>query len=247
MRSLLRTVQRIARDISSGQHIEAYAIALVSFLLAALSLVQDILPMEIQMAALLAAVALLVFKTTAPQQGKVDLDAVLRDRQSYGSFREFIAGGREVWIYGPSAVNALTHSSELEREVLKRGGRLRVLLQNPDALHGMEVLRRQLDQMGKPLLDQDIRRSLTVLSSIAAPYPQQVDYRVLDDSPGFSLIVVDPDGRDGRLIVEYFGYNNHAIVDRMHIQITRDESQHWFEYWARQFEMMWDDAKAPGA
>ncbi len=68
----------------------------------------------------------------------------------------------------------------------------------------------------------------------------KIDYRLLDYSPGFSIVVVDPDGKDGRLVIEFFGYHNDLINDRMHLQIERRSSQYWFEYWAKQYQMMWE-------
>ena len=70
-----------------------------------------------------------------------------------------------------------------------------------------------------------------------------VEYGYLPYSPGFSLVIVNPSGRNGRLVVEFYGYANDLITDRMHLEISRNQSQYWFEYWEEQFKVMWDAAR----
>ena len=60
-----------------------------------------------------------------------------------------------------------------------------------------------------------------------------------------SLTIVDPDGRDGRAIVEMIGFNRESINDRMHVEIRREQSNYWFEYWTQQFTQMWNMAREP--
>jgi hypothetical protein len=132
----------------------------------------------------------------------------------------------------------------MKREVLDKGGNLRVLLQDPAEASGMDILNRQLDKVF--VLEDAIKTSLKTLETMTAwPTPGKVEYGVVPYSPGFSLVIVDPDGRDGRLVIEFYGYQNELIVDRMHIVITRQQSQYWFEYWAKQFALMWESRRTP--
>ncbi len=244
MAGLNRFLKRVWADITAGRNIEAYAITMVAALLAVIGVIDDIVPDSLKFAAALAALALLVFRTTTPESQLVDLDAVLLDRQSYGPFREFIQGAQTLWVYGPSAVNVLRSAPDIRREVLDRGGTLRVLIQDPDSPLGMDVLVQQLDKFYD--LADDIRTALRTLDNLQRQSsPGAVEYGLVAYSPGFSLLIVDPDGRDGRLIVEFYGYENKEIIDRMHISIARQQSQHWFEYWASQFELMWQAQRSP--
>ncbi len=244
MYGLSRTLKRIVTDIIAGKHLESYAIALVAFALAIMGIIEDSLSQDVKLAAILAALGLLVFKTTEPKEQVVDLDLVLRDRQSYGSFRNFISGGRVMWVYGPSAVNVLRQAATIKTEILDRGGEVRVLLQDPEAEASMGILRQQLDKVHN--LDHDIQTSLeTLLNMTSWKVPGKIEYAFADYSPGFSLTIIDPDGRDGRLVIEFYGYTNELINDRMHIEITRASSNYWFEFWAAQFIEMWEAARKP--
>jgi len=244
MHSILRTLRRIGSDIASGKNLDAYVTAIVAIVLAVFGIIDDAISDDLKLAAILAALALLVFKTTEPEKGAVDLDSILLDRQSFGAFRDFIRGGRSLWIYAPSAVNVLRNAPEIKQEILDKGGQLRVLLQDPEGAAGLDILHRQLDKLFSLDLDDDIKASLRTLKNMRSwNTPGKVEYGLLPYSPGFSLVVVDPDGRDGRLIVEFYGYQTELISERMHIQITRQQSQYWFEYWARQFDNMWQSAR----
>lgn len=240
---MLRTLRRIIDDVLNGRNIETYVVTILAVIVALLSVVEDVVPLDLQMAVILAALALLVFKTSQPEAGITDLDDVLRDRQSYGAFRDFIKGGELLDIYAPSAVNALSNSPDIEREIL-RHGKLRVILQDPEMTASIEALHNQLDQQMSHLLETDIRRSITILENLKGR-GLNVEYRLMPYSPGFSLTVVDPDGRDGRAIVELLGFNSTSITDRMHIEIYREQSNYWFEYWTQQFDQMWAIARQP--
>jgi hypothetical protein len=239
---IARTFQRIFSDILSGKNIEAYVVSAVAILLAIAGVLDNALSDDLKIAAMLAALALLVFNTTRPDEAKIDLDAVLRDRQSFGAFQDVIRGKRTLWVYGPSAINILRDSPHIKREILDRGGEVHILIQDLKAQEGMSTLSQQLDKTTD--LINSIRMSMDILANMKH-WGGNFDYRVLRYSPGFSIVVVDPDKRDGKVIVEFFGFNNELITERMHIEITRQQSQYWFEYWARQFEIMWEASYSP--
>lgn len=243
IQSLNKLFRRIVQDIANGKNIESYVLTLAAFGIALFSVIEDALPIEAQLAVILAGVGLLVFKTTSQDIEKdVDLDSVLMDRQSYGPLREFIRGGRELWVYGPSSVNVLVNSSDLEREILDHGGVIRVALQDNEQKASMEILHHQLDHMSY-LLESDIQRSISVLKDMQGA-GRTIEYRLVPYSPGYSLLIVDPHGRDGRLVVEFFGYSNQRITERMHMVISRHQSQYWFDYWVNQYELMWEKSRS---
>ena len=240
---MIRFFKRISADIIAGRNLDSYVITIIALVVALLSVVEDVVPLDLQMAALLAGIALLVLKTTAPESTQVDLDSVLRDRQSFSAFREFIADGRELLVYAPSAVNVMSNSPDIEREILKRG-KMRVLIQDPLMTHSVAHLHEQLDETMSHLLVSDIERSVSILEGMKRR-KLNVDYRFMPYCPGFSLVIVDPDGREGRAIVELLGFNSESISDRMHVEIHRDQSVYWLEYWEKQFDHMWAIAREP--
>ncbi|MBC8171021.1 MAG: hypothetical protein H7X77_05100 [Anaerolineae bacterium] len=242
---MVQTFNRIWKDISQRRNIESYAAALVALVVAVFSFVQDAVPFNLQIAALLAGVGLLVFKTTEPRDAvALELEDILKDRQHYGNLRDFIHNASTVWVYGASAVNVMRNVDDFKREILDRGGTMRVLMQDPLEEASVNILYRQLDQMHD--LRRDIEGTLSIIKRIKEREARgKLEHRFVPYSPGFSLLVVDPDSKNGRLVVEFYGYQNELITERMHIEIHRHQSQYWFEYWEKQFRLMWDSARIP--
>ncbi|MEP7292295.1 MAG: hypothetical protein ABI835_10950 [Chloroflexota bacterium] len=238
MKTITRTLRRIIDDLINLRNVDAYVVSFIGIALVILGLIGTA-DDHLYLTVITAALVVLLFRTTTPPKKEVDLDTVLLDRQSYTPLREFVQGAHTVWAYGPSAVNILRESPTFKREVLDRGGEMRVLLQDPEQAESLATLRQQLDPNND--LDHDIKGSLFTLKKMLDW--GRVDYRLLPYNPGFSILIVDPDGKDGRLTIEFFGYHNQLIDDRMHLLIERHSSQYWFEYWAKQYQIMWDAAR----
>jgi hypothetical protein len=162
---------------------------------------------------------------------------VLRSRDSYGPFNELLDGATELWMYAPSGVNVLVRHAADIRRWLAGGGWARIVVQDPSA-GSLAALGTQLDDSTD--FRSTLHTALTQLAKLAAE--GGIEYRVLGFNPGFSLVVVNPRGGSGRLILELHGFRDESIAERMHIEIRRSQSPHWFTYWAARFEAIWETA-----
>ena len=238
-----RVLDWLADDERGFRALEAYAIVALAFATIVLTIVTD-LPDGLYNAVSLACLAFLVASTVrqrATHQGFTIAD-VLRDRDSYESFTRLLDGASELWLYAPSGVNVLPQHLPDVRRWAERGGQARIVVHDPDTAD-VDSVRVQLDDNTDFL--QDLERSLTALARHALP--GRLDYRLLGVNPGFSIVVVNAGQRSGRVILELHGFRDPKIGDRMHLEIRRAESVHWFEYWAGRFEAMWLAAREPGA
>ena len=246
--------RRISHDLKERRHIDAYSIAFIAFILAALSLVPSIVPDELRWAALLAGIGLLVLRITIPERLGETMDDLLNDRFALDRMplSERLRGTKEVWIFAPSAVNILSaHNCELLRTGIlnKPDGIVRVVVLDLESESVVQLATRQLDDsLDYPI--QDFRASLEASIRqlrIMASWDLRgsFDYRILDYNPGFSLVCVDPASRKGHVIVEFHGFHNEATSSRMHIEISRQQSEHWYTYWADQFGRIWDASVPP--
>lgn len=243
--------RRIAKDLKNREYIDAYSIAFVSFGLAVLSLVPDLVPDPLKWAAVLGGVGVLVLRITIPDKNAGSFDQLLNDRFVFDKspFAERIREASEVWVFAPTAINLLSaHNCELMRNKVlsKPDGMLRVVVLNPSDSQIVQLAVRQLDDsLDYPI--QDFRDSLaTTERQLRAMSSWKVrgsfNYRLLDYNPGFSLVAVDPATRDGRIIVEFHGFHNEATSSRMHIELSRQQSERWYAYWTGQFESIWESA-----
>jgi hypothetical protein len=243
--------RRIGRDLTNRRYLEAYAVAFVAFILAGLSIVAVIVPDHVRWAALLAGVGILVLRITIPESSGSTMDELLNDRFAFDAnpIPDRLKDAREIWVFAPSAVNLLSaHNCEILRTgpLNRPGGVVRVVVLDAVRETAVALARRQLDDaMDYPV--QDFRASLqATMRLLRAMATWQVsgrfEYRFLDYNPGFSLVAIDPSMRNGRVIVEFHGFHNEATSSRMHIEITRNQSDHWYGYWADQFARIWEAA-----
>lgn len=256
----LKTLQRIGKDLRQLKNVEAYVVLglVVVWLVVSIVGIETLFPDESQRFTLvlnliLTALGVLIFRITYSEQtAPTNLDDYLNDRSTFEPFHTALKGKRQLWIYGASATNIINDNSRaIHDQILNRkDGELRIIIQNPNAQAGMSVLKQQIDENVSyqiQELEAEIGRSLRTFSLIQGwkDVAGNFEYRLLDLSPGFSMVAFDPDQRDGKIIVEFYGYANRDTNDRMHITLTRQESEHWYNYWKGQFESMWEHANPP--
>jgi len=239
-----RSVRRVASDLRSGRHIEGYAIGLVAIGLTVFNLVEP--SSKVVNSMMLACLAFLVLWTTGEGReggagdAQAGLHTVLRDRDSFGTFDQLLDGTTELCMYAPTGVNVLLrHASDIKRWVAA-GGRARIVVQDPTS-DVIDAVREQLDTNTD--FDSSLHAVLRTLSRISPADGFRL--RLLRFSPGFSLVIVNPRSKAGHLILEFHGFQDDNITDRMHIEISRAASPHWFDYWSGRFEAIWTSAREP--
>jgi hypothetical protein len=244
-------MRRIAEDLRRGHNLDTYVIALAGMAFAVVSLFGDIVPESLQWAVCSGGIGLLVYHLTIPdrQQGP----EVLGDRDDLmrSAFHERLSRSTEVWLFAPSAKNFLNtiNSSVIRRQVLARSdGRIRAVILDPADPDVVEAVGRQLtgEYAAQPFGDS-LNAAFSTLSNMALwPMAGRLAFRLLDLNPGFSIVALDPHGRDGLVIVEFHGFHNESSAHRMHLRIRRADDPRWFEYWIEQFERIWQAARVPG-
>jgi hypothetical protein len=246
--------RRVGRDLRDRRFIDVYSVAIVAFVLALVSLI-GYGSSQLRWSVVLAALGLLVLRISVPETAPdASLDDLLRDRFAFDAvpLADRLRDAREVWIFAPSGVNLLTaHNCELLRggPLSRSGGIVRVVVLDPSRDAAIDLATRQLDD-SLDFPTQKFRASLEAtigkLEAITSwPVPGRFQYRLLAYNPGFSLEAIDPSTRGGRLIVEFHAFHNEATSLRMHLEITRKQSDRWYSYWSDQFERIWAAATPP--
>ena len=243
--------RRVSHDLRDRRFIDVYSVAIVAFVLAIVSLI-GYGSSQLRWSVVLAALGLLVLRITIPESGpEASLDELLRDRFAFDSvpLADRLKDAREIWIFAPSGVNLLNaHNCELLRSgpLSRAGGIVRVVVLDPSRDTAIDLATRQLDDsLDYPT--QKFRASLEAtigkLEAIAGwPVVGSFQHRLLAYNPGFSLVAIDPTSRGGRVIVEFHAFHNEATSSRMHVELTRKQSDHWYTYWTDQFERIWSAA-----
>jgi hypothetical protein len=251
MRGALR---RFGRDVKERRNLDAYVVAGVAFVFALLSVVGDSLSNGPRWAVLLAGVGLLVYRITIPEGSGGTVDDVLNDRSAFEDkpFPARLRAAREVWVFAPSAVNLLAphHCDTIRTTVLANPvGAVRVVVLNPREEYAVRLAIRQLDDsLDHPfqVFRSSLEATINQLRRMAGrDIKGSFEYRLLDYNPGFSLVALDPGTKNGIVIVEFHGFHNEVTTSRMHIELTRSDSEHWYAYWLDQFDDIWQAARPP--
>ena len=245
---------RIGHDLKHLHNVDAYAVALVAFAFAALSVAGDTLPENPRWAVLLVGVGLLVFRITLPERYEGAIDGLLEDRSAFEStpFSARVRTAGELWVFAPSGINLLApqNCDDLRTTILKNpDGKVRVVVLDPAAEDAVQLATRQLDDSldyPSQLFRSSLEATSRQLERMATwPVRGSFDYRFLDYNPGFSLVAVDPATSHGVVIVEFHGFHNQVTNTRMHIELSRTGSEHWYAYWLDQFDRIWRAAGPP--
>jgi hypothetical protein len=131
-------VRRIGRDLRHLHNIDAYAVALIVFVFAVLSVAGDILPANAPWAVLLVGVGVLVFRVTLPDRYEGSADDVLKDRSAFEDkpLPARLREASELWVSAPSAINLLApQNCDTIRTTLLANpdGVVRVVILDPSA------------------------------------------------------------------------------------------------------------------
>ncbi len=250
----MRFFRRILTDIKNRRNIEVYVLSFAAFAVALVSVFADAvlasLGDNIVNSIILATLGLLVLNISTPKVQESSLDDYLDDRSNLGSFEERIKGARKLYIYAPSAANILhgDNAEAIRKEILTRSdGELRVVIQNPDRADAVNILVDQLDRSVEfqvQHLPEELQRTLRQFKLIDSwNTPGTAELKLLDYSPGFSIVMLDPDRISGQVIVEMHGFQNESTRSRMHVIINKRDSERWFTYWYEQFENIWGRAE----
>lgn len=246
-------MHRIGRDLRERRHVDVYVVAGASVVIALLSLVGDLVPEGLRWSVVLAALGLLTYQIAAPDH-TADPDALLSTRDAFVDVpvRSRVRGAREVWVYGPSAVNLLSEDfiDALRSGVLgKADGVVRVVVLDPEQRPAVAIAASQLDAATDfpniELPDALAATSRRLASMAAWDVAGTFEHRLAPFNPGFSLFIVDPGSGDGTAIVEFHGLRNESTGRRMHVELTRRTSAYWYAYWVSQFVQLWDRSRPP--
>jgi hypothetical protein len=255
---MVQFVNRVIKDIKSKQNIDVYIVSFFAIGFAILTLAGDLpatlfgekMANQINTSFMLAALGLLVLNISIPKSKASQLDDYLDDRSNLGSFSERIRNATKLYIYAPSAANILRgdNADAIRKSIFaKKDGELRVIIQNPDKQGAVDILVDQLDNsidFQVQYLADELQNTLKQFKLIQSwNVDGTFQFKLLDYSPGFSLVLIDPHKNDGQIIVEIHGLHNESTDSRMNIVITKKESERWFTYWHRQFERMWQKSQ----
>lgn len=171
-----------------------------------------------------------------------DDSGVLKMRNAVPALRAMFDGSDVISIMAVSGLGLINHHRGLLEEQLSLGRRLRVMLLDADQKDALA----SWDRLSNPPMntpEEDIRSSLRMLASLAGlhGHPGSCQVKVSDTLFPWSLIICQKP-RISQIQVELHAYRR-APEDRPNILLTDQADPHWFQFFAQQFDMAWDNAR----
>jgi hypothetical protein len=163
-----------------------------------------------------------------------------KDRNVFQPLKLKIAPACDMWFCGISLINVIPQLKEdFQRKLKKEGAKIRFLLIDPEWSALKSVADCTLETEKGIRLDIEV--SIERIEHIAKKGigNGEIELRLLKVAPGYSMVLIDPEKPYGRIIVEFIGYGS-PILERPHIELTRQKDSPWYEYFLRQYNKLWN-------
>lgn len=156
-----------------------------------------------------------------------------------GLFRE----AREIWLLGISRSTTIARQFPVLEEMLRRGGKIRVLIIDPLGNGPMLAGDRHYVPTDEDRCRAIIRRALSDLSCLRqfGTQADSLEVKTLDFVPSFGLTLFDPDTQHGAIQVILY---NHAVETTPIVpQLLLSPHDHpWYRFYRKQMDTLWQRA-----
>ena len=150
-----------------------------------------------------------------------------------------IATARDISFCGLSLINVISRlEAYFHKKLIEDEARIRFLLIDPEWSALKSVADCMLDT--EKGIRNYIELSVERIEHIAEKWDGngEIELRLLKVAPGYSMVLIDPEKPYGRIFVEFIGYGS-PILERPHIELTRQRDFPWYEYFLKQYNDLW--------
>jgi hypothetical protein len=176
---------------------------------------------------------------------KPSVDALLQDRTSYTPLLQTISNSKHVYFLGPSLINVFRQSFTylLDEKLKRQGSTIHVLLLDPESpatAPAAECIAEAIPER----VYEDIRSTLRYIEWILTQdiRPGIIEARGMSVNPNYSMVLLDPDEPNGKIIIEIIGYKT-IIDERPHIELIKSRDSKWYNFFYSQYRKLWDDSR----
>jgi hypothetical protein len=248
----MRYMREIIQDIRHGENIDIYITIIVALAIVILDLLGIAKP-DVIISAVLLVLGLLAFSTLATRktleslggaiQGikkPVSAKSILKSRDEYPPFQVMLEKAHTICFVGTSSINIISQWGAFlyQEKIVKQGATVHFLvldLDSPDTTLSVQT----------EDVRADIVRALSILKTMSTSQVSgggKLDVKLSKYAPKFSMILIDPFEKTGKIYVEFIGYGLSPIHRRPHFEVNKTEDGDWYEYFLYQYQQIWDDA-----
>ncbi|MGK5500906.1 hypothetical protein [Streptomyces sp. URMC 125] len=235
--------RRLRRDLRGRRNLDVYAtiaVALGTSVLAAI----DVAPTGKIMAAVLAVLAVLAFSALSTRTMVEDLA-----RSGAGGGVRFLSDfpqdlkeqrerSTDLYLVGVSLSRTLETSYRAFEDTLSAGGRIRILLTDPDADDAAVTTQNRPTRPRPDEIRNEIRQSLRLLERLRAEAGGRLEVRTTRTALKFGLNYLNVHKADALLCVQLYSFEVSG-ESRPIFALTLADAP-WFETFREQAERLWD-------
>jgi len=252
---MMRIIRRIWEDIRTGQNLDVYLAVFVAFLVTILGTF-GVANEQVIFSAILSTLALISISLLITRQEsrniRLSLDNTnkpddlaerfLHRRFDRSILSKHIRHTRRAMLWGFSFTSTIPYLRDEIDRGLQDGLEIRFLLVEPYSTAA------SLAMFGRS--DEDANEFNNALSTNLAQLMRhagrasrgKIEIRVVNYPPPYSLIAFDPHLQTGHIFVRLLDFNIPREQSPW-FELTREDNPRWFEFYANQFELVWNRAQ----
>ncbi len=155
----------------------------------------------------------------------------------------YYGGAQEVTLVGVSLDRSLRNTYSAVEQYLARGGRLRVVLLNPDNAAVVGIAdRRAYQEHGAAQRREHILSTIRHLGMLAKKTAGSLHIKIIDDPLTFGVAWFRfPIPANDRLVVQHYSYKKARVSEPNPVVVLSPNDGIWFEGYKEELENLWRD------
>jgi hypothetical protein len=246
----MNLIQRIWKDVRSGENIDQYITIVAAIVLAILNLIG--VSLQSHLATFTLAVLALLAISSLGNRYKIE-ELITRQSQSADRFfvNEFppsyisdFEQSEVLWLIGVSLHRTIkTKYATLEKK-LRQGHFIRVLLVNPKGAGVEMAVTRNYAHRGVEPKSNDILFVLELLCDLRKISPQKLEIRTINLPLAYCATVTNPNGATGKLYIEHYSFR--VSTESIPRYILQSTDGRWYDFLKKEIEALWDAGEVWG-
>ncbi|SEM50402.1 hypothetical protein [Streptacidiphilus jiangxiensis] len=240
--------RRIWAELKEGKDVDVYVTICLAVTVSVLSFL-DVISLARVSSLLLAVLAVLAYNILATRSAVEREARAPRGPELHDDFPEDLkqrrADSDDVYLIGVNLARTIETSYPAFETILRRGGRIRLLLTDVDADEAALTTQGQASRPAPEDIRNDIRQSLGKLRALAASTADaagRLDVRTTRVALKFGANYLDAGRPGARLYVQLYSFRIPG-ESRPMFRLTHADGA-WFECFALQAEALWEEAAA---
>lgn len=174
------------------------------------------------------------------------VDTVFLDRSRYIPFKELTASAKKIYLVGPSLVSLFNDNKLYFQDVKLKEHKatIQAIIMDPQspAIKSAENCVNQPPDTIKAEIKMTIKNVHSILDNLVGTTNGKLELKTLPTYLNFSMVLIDPDMPNGKIIIEFIGYRT-GLHNIPHIELTPFKDKDWYQFFLQQYNNIYTDSK----